>query len=257
MSSRSLKKSRWSASIFKITATVGAKERKELQYSQLSRMMVSPRPTRYPAPSRGSVPPIITVGSRLRGHDDVGAHGGGGGLAVGARDAQEFSLSHSGRLTLCALSARPVGVDIEQIRPRGASLPRYALTAAEYARFQAGGTGPPFIPSGPGRRPGVSTQGRGCAASGARHRRRRGDSSGPMPARTGEPASGEEEPRRTSIGRRAAMKLPRDFITGIPARWPGSFWENIWCVCRTAPPGGADQRDRGLYRTGRQSLPRL
>lgn len=57
----------------------------------------------------------------------------------------EFSLSHSGRLTLCALSARPVGVDIEQIRPRGASLPRYALTAAEYARFQAaGGDWPAF-----------------------------------------------------------------------------------------------------------------
>ena len=45
-SSRSLKKSRWSASMLRITATVGKKERKELQYSQLSRMMVSPWPTR-------------------------------------------------------------------------------------------------------------------------------------------------------------------------------------------------------------------
>ena len=45
-SSRSLKKSRWSASMLRITATVGKKDRKELQYSQLSRMMVSPWPTR-------------------------------------------------------------------------------------------------------------------------------------------------------------------------------------------------------------------
>lgn len=54
-----------------------------------------------------------------------------------------FNLSHSGRLTLCALSHRPVGVDIEQIRPRGASLPRYALTAAEYADWEAAGGGWP------------------------------------------------------------------------------------------------------------------
>ena len=50
--------------MFKMTAMVGKKERKELQYSQDSRMMVSPCPTRWPAPSRGRVPPIITVGSR-------------------------------------------------------------------------------------------------------------------------------------------------------------------------------------------------
>ena len=35
-----------------------------MQYSQLSRMMVSPCPTRWEAWIRGSVPPIITVGSR-------------------------------------------------------------------------------------------------------------------------------------------------------------------------------------------------
>ena len=46
MSVRSLKKSRWSSSTFKITATVGKKLRKLLQYSQDSRMMVSPWPTR-------------------------------------------------------------------------------------------------------------------------------------------------------------------------------------------------------------------
>ena len=46
MSWRSLKKSRWSSSTFKITATVGKKLKKLLQYSQDSRMMVSPWPTR-------------------------------------------------------------------------------------------------------------------------------------------------------------------------------------------------------------------
>ena len=32
-----------------------------------------------------------------------------------------------------------MGVDIEVIRPRTASLPRYALTALEYAQYQADG----------------------------------------------------------------------------------------------------------------------
>ena len=47
----------------RMTAVVGRKERKELQYSQDSRMIVSPRPTRWPEPRRGRVPPIMTVGS--------------------------------------------------------------------------------------------------------------------------------------------------------------------------------------------------
>lgn len=56
-----------------------------------------------------------------------------------------FNLSHSGPLTVCALSTLPVGVDIEQIRPRGASLPRYALTEGEYTTFQRmGGNWPAF-----------------------------------------------------------------------------------------------------------------
>ena len=46
MSLRSLKKSKWSAWTLRITATVGKKFKKELQYSQLSSMMVSPCPTR-------------------------------------------------------------------------------------------------------------------------------------------------------------------------------------------------------------------
>ena len=47
-----------------------------------------------------------------------------------------FNLSHSGPLTVCALSTLPVGVDIEQIRPRGASLPRYALTEEQKERYE-------------------------------------------------------------------------------------------------------------------------
>lgn len=48
-----------------MTAAVGKKFRNELQYSQLSRMIVSPLPTRCPAPSSGRKPPIMIVGSRL------------------------------------------------------------------------------------------------------------------------------------------------------------------------------------------------
>ena len=57
----------------------------------------------------------------------------------------QFSISHSKTLILCALSDRPVGVDIEDIRPRRESLPRYALTEEEYLAYQAlGGDWPAF-----------------------------------------------------------------------------------------------------------------
>ena len=46
-----------------------------------------------------------------------------------------FSLSHSGGIALCALSSGPVGVDVELVRPRRASLPAYALSEAERAAF--------------------------------------------------------------------------------------------------------------------------
>lgn len=49
----------------------------------------------------------------------------------------QFSISHSKTLILCALSNRPVGVDIEDIRPRRDSLPAYALTEPEFARYQS------------------------------------------------------------------------------------------------------------------------
>ncbi|MBR5534841.1 MAG: 4'-phosphopantetheinyl transferase superfamily protein [Ruminiclostridium sp.] len=48
----------------------------------------------------------------------------------------QFSISHSKSLILCALSDRPVGVDIEDIRPRRDSLPAYALTKPEFAQYQ-------------------------------------------------------------------------------------------------------------------------
>lgn len=48
-----------------------------------------------------------------------------------------FNLSHSGTLALCALSDRPVGTDIEVIRPRSAKLPAYVFKGAEYDRFLA------------------------------------------------------------------------------------------------------------------------
>ena len=45
-----------------------------------------------------------------------------------------FSLSHSGGLTLCALSDDgPVGVDVEVERPRRPGLMAYALSPAEQA----------------------------------------------------------------------------------------------------------------------------
>ena len=44
-----------------------------------------------------------------------------------------FSLSHSGGIALCALSDRPVGVDVELVRPHRPGLPAYALSEGELA----------------------------------------------------------------------------------------------------------------------------
>ena len=43
-----------------------------------------------------------------------------------------FNLSHSGPFALCAVADVPLGVDVEEVRPRGASLPRYIMSDAEY-----------------------------------------------------------------------------------------------------------------------------
>lgn len=48
-----------------------------------------------------------------------------------------FNLSHSGALALCALADRPVGVDVELVRPRSAALPAYVFRGAEHERFLA------------------------------------------------------------------------------------------------------------------------
>ena len=53
-------------------------------------------------------------------------------------DDRWFSLSHSGGIALCALSDRPVGVDVELVRPRRAGLPAYALSPDELTRFDGG-----------------------------------------------------------------------------------------------------------------------
>ncbi len=61
------------------------------------------------------------------------------------RPALHFSWSHSGPYVLCALSDRPVGADIEVIRPRRSDLPYYALTEPERREyFSLGGDWPAF-----------------------------------------------------------------------------------------------------------------
>lgn len=48
-----------------------------------------------------------------------------------------FNLSHSGGMALCALSDRPVGVDIEIVRPRSTEFPAYVFKGEEYERYMA------------------------------------------------------------------------------------------------------------------------
>jgi len=57
----------------------------------------------------------------------------------------QFNWSHSGRYVLCALSRRPVGVDIEVVKPRRETLPAYALTETELAAYKARGGGWPIF----------------------------------------------------------------------------------------------------------------
>jgi len=50
-----------------------------------------------------------------------------------------FNLSHSGSFALCAVADVSLGVDIETVRPRGAHLPRYTMSDAEYRWYVAQG----------------------------------------------------------------------------------------------------------------------
>lgn len=49
--------------------------------------------------------------------------------------APHFNLSHSGGYVLCGVGDRPLGVDIEVVRPRKAGLPGYCLTEREQFMF--------------------------------------------------------------------------------------------------------------------------
>ena len=56
-----------------------------------------------------------------------------------ARPDCRFSLSHAGELGMCAVSERTVGADVERLRPRRVSLPRYVLDDREFDWFSARG----------------------------------------------------------------------------------------------------------------------
>lgn len=51
-----------------------------------------------------------------------------------------FSVSRSGELGFCALGARTLGADVENVRNRTSGLPRYALSDREYVWFEAWGS---------------------------------------------------------------------------------------------------------------------
>ena len=47
-----------------------------------------------------------------------------------------FNVSHSGGLALCGAGSAPLGVDIEEVRPRRSGLARYICSPAEYAWYE-------------------------------------------------------------------------------------------------------------------------
>ena len=63
-----------------------------------------------------------------------------GGKPVLKGGALHFSLSHSGTFALCGLGDRPLGVDVERIKPRRPNLPRYALSDREFQWFTRRGS---------------------------------------------------------------------------------------------------------------------
>ena len=63
ISSISLKKSKWSASTFKMIPTSGFSSKKLFVYSQASVRNVCPLPTRILPPICASIPPKLIVGS--------------------------------------------------------------------------------------------------------------------------------------------------------------------------------------------------
>lgn len=57
-----------------------------------------------------------------------------------AHPGLHFSVSHSGGLSLCALSGREVGCDMELVRPRKEGFPAYALSERELRWFEGRGS---------------------------------------------------------------------------------------------------------------------
>ena len=111
-----------------------------------------------------------------------------------------FNLSHSGPLTVCALSTLPVGVDIEQIRPRGASLPRYALTEGEYTTFQRmGGDWPAFYALWTRREAWCKYTGQGSNPSGSKTSLPQAFRSDPIAAKAGRLPCARLEPPPEAI----------------------------------------------------------
>ncbi len=63
-----------------------------------------------------------------------------GGKPVLKGSVLHFNLSHSGPFALLGVGDTPLGVDVERIRPRRPSLPRYALSDAEFSWFTGRGS---------------------------------------------------------------------------------------------------------------------
>ena len=52
-----------------------------------------------------------------------------------------FNLSHSGELALCGVGEAPLGVDVEELRPRRPGLDRYVLSRTEFEWYAGQGGG--------------------------------------------------------------------------------------------------------------------
>ena len=92
ISSISLKKSRWSASIFNMISIFGKKDRKLFVYSQASVTKSSGPPTRIFPPMESSIPPTEIVGFFFSSIRDLRQHRGRRCLSVGTGYGDGFLI---------------------------------------------------------------------------------------------------------------------------------------------------------------------
>lgn len=80
----------------------------------------------------------LSEGYGIGGNPEFGYGKGGKPFIIGHPEIH-FNLSHCRHAAVCAVSDRPIGIDVESIRPYNDALTRYVLNDEEYQRVASSG----------------------------------------------------------------------------------------------------------------------